>query len=43
MKIVVGANLMRGGGHSDNVSAAALAAAGRLNVLAPDYVLASAP
>jgi alpha-D-ribose 1-methylphosphonate 5-triphosphate diphosphatase len=42
MKIVMGApNLMRGGSHSGNVSAAELAADGLLVNLASDYVPAS--
>jgi alpha-D-ribose 1-methylphosphonate 5-triphosphate diphosphatase len=42
MKIVMGApNLMRGGSHSGNVSAAELAAEGLLDNLASDYVPAS--
>jgi alpha-D-ribose 1-methylphosphonate 5-triphosphate diphosphatase len=42
MKIIMGApNLMRGGSHSGNVSAAALAAEGLLDNLASDYVPAS--
>lgn len=42
MKIVMGApNLLRGGSHSGNVSAAALAAEGLLDNLASDYVPAS--
>lgn len=42
MKIIMGApNLMRGGSHSGNVSAAELAAEGLLDNLASDYVPAS--
>ena len=42
MKIIMGApNLLRGGSHSGNVSAAALAAEGLLDNLASDYVPAS--
>ncbi|GAB4228158.1 MAG: alpha-D-ribose 1-methylphosphonate 5-triphosphate diphosphatase [Kiloniellaceae bacterium] len=42
MKIIMGApNLMRGGSHSGNVSAAQLAAEGLLDNLASDYVPAS--
>src|SRR3546814_10822763 len=42
MRIVMGApNLLRGGSHSGNVSAAALAAEGLLDNLASDYVPAS--
>ncbi|MGD1876358.1 MAG: alpha-D-ribose 1-methylphosphonate 5-triphosphate diphosphatase [Kiloniellaceae bacterium] len=42
MKIIMGApNLVRGGSHSGNVSAAELAAAGLLDNLASDYVPAS--
>lgn len=42
MKVIMGApNLMRGGSHSGNVSAAELAAEGLLDNLASDYVPAS--
>jgi alpha-D-ribose 1-methylphosphonate 5-triphosphate diphosphatase len=42
MKVLAGApNLVRGGSHSGNVSASALAAAGCLDVLSSDYVPAS--
>jgi alpha-D-ribose 1-methylphosphonate 5-triphosphate diphosphatase len=42
MAVVMGApNVVRGGSHSGNVSAAALAAAGTLDILSSDYVPSS--
>ena len=42
MTVMMGApNLIRGGSHSGNVAAAALAEAGRLDILSSDYVPAS--